>query len=298
MRRCSSEVRRARPLLGTFVEIVVPNSDRDPANAINAAFAVIEEVQRRMSFHDPASTLSRINREAARRAVRVDDWTFAVLQAAGEFHRISGGVFDVTIARRLQARRFLPGNAAPESGGSFGDVELTADRRVRFHHPGIQIDLGGIAKGFAVDQAVAALRDAGISSALVNAGGDLRAFGKAAFPISIRHPNDPSATLTSFTICDSAVATSAHYFADPLGPGCSASPIIHPLRPQQPSLPRSVTVRAPNAMRADALTKIVMLSVEEVLPLLARFNANALIVSTTGDTACSEGWDATLDFSS
>ncbi|MEO8350490.1 MAG: FAD:protein FMN transferase [Chthoniobacteraceae bacterium] len=298
MRQRSSEARRARPLLGTFVEIVVPEPDRDPAAAIDAAFAAIEEVRRRMSFHDRASTLSRLNREAARRAVRVDAWTFEVLRAAREMHLLSGGVFDVTIARRLQSLGFLPGDVAPKSGGSFGDVELTTGGRVRFHHPGIQIDLGGIAKGFAVDQAVDALREVGISSALVNAGGDLRAFGEAAFPISIRHPNDPSATLTTFAIRDSAVATSAHYFADRLAPGTTASPIVHPRLRRQPTLPRSVTVRAPNAMHADALTKIVMLAVVDALPVLAHFSADALFVSTTGQAECSEGWDATLHHSS
>src|SRR6185437_14298893 len=94
----SSEVRRARPLLGTFVEIAVDGWCADSAHcAIDAAFAAIEEVQRRMSFHDPASTLSRLNREAAQRAVPVDAWTFAVLRAAARVHRVSGGAFDVTV---------------------------------------------------------------------------------------------------------------------------------------------------------------------------------------------------------
>jgi thiamine biosynthesis lipoprotein len=294
----SAEIRRARPLLGTFVEIVVPESCGGSVDAIDAAFADIGEVQRRMSFHDPASTLSFVNREAARRAVRVDAWTFEVLQAAAEMHRASGGLFDVAIAPRLQALGFLPGDGDPACGGTFDDVELTEDGGVRFHDSRIRIDLGGIAKGFAVDRAVAALRSGGIPCGLVNAGGDLRAFGDTAFPVAIRHPDFPAATLTTVTIRESAVATSAHYFADRLVPGTSSPPILHPRRRKQPALPRSVTVRAARAMLADALTKVVMLAAEAALPVLAHFAADAFFVSTTGEAACSEGWNATLDLPS
>lgn len=295
MKPRSGELRQARPLLGTIVELVVDGLAEKAARAAMAdAFAVVAEVQRRMSYHDPASVLSRINREAARRAVAADEWTFAVLAAAAEMHRVSGGVFDVTVAPRLEALGFLPATGALPGVASCDDVELRPDRTVRFHRPGMRIDLGGIAKGFAVDQAVAALQQSGVARGLVNAGGDLRAFGDTPFPVAIRHPDDPRATLTTVTLQNAALATSAHYFADRLVPGSTAGPIIDPHTGAQARRIRSASVRAGSAMLADALTKVVMLAGESALPALTHFHADAIFIATGAEALCSPGWNATL----
>src|SRR6266700_958804 len=96
-------VRRARPLLGTFVEIEAAGAAGSTTDAaVSAAFEAVARVHRLMSFHEPASDISRLNREAGLRPTRVDNWTFEVLQAAVEMHRCSNGVFDVTTAPTLQ----------------------------------------------------------------------------------------------------------------------------------------------------------------------------------------------------
>ncbi|HSI15059.1 MAG TPA: FAD:protein FMN transferase [Chthoniobacter sp.] len=298
----SSEVRRARPLLGTFVEIAVGGLRAEAAHrAIDAAFATIEEVQRRMSFHDPESMLSRLNRGAAREPVQVDAWTFAVLRAAERVHRISGGAFDVTIAPRLQALGFLPGKRmrAPRGAkpASFADVELLPGRRVRFHRPDIRLDLGGIAKGYAVDRAVGVLQRAGVPRGVVNAGGDLRAFGEAQ-GVAIRHPDQPQAIYRTLPLHDAAIATSAHYFAERWQAEQQLAPIIEPQTGKQVSQLRSATVRARTAMLADALTKVVMLRAEAALPVLNHFRADAIFVSASGEEKCTPRWHAALQFSS
>ena len=299
MTRRSGELRQARPLLGTIVELVADGLGEKAARAAMAdAFATVAEVQRRMSYHDPASTLSRINREAARGAVAVDEGTFAVLSAAAEMHRVSGGVFDVTVAPQLEALGFLPATGALPSMASFDDVELRPDRTVRFHRPGLRIDLGGIAKGFAVDQAVAALQRSGVSRGLVNAGGDLRAFGGEPFSVAIRHHENPRATLTTVALQNAALATSAHYFADRLVPGSTAGPIIDPRTGAQAWRIRSASVRADSAMLADALTKVVMLAGEAALPVLRHFRADAIFVATGAEARCSPDWHAALHLSS
>src|SRR6266851_1934957 len=178
----SNVVRRARPLLGTLVEITVGGSTPPrAAPAIEAAFAAVERVHRLMSFHEAASDVSRLNRCAAREPVAVDPWTFAVLRESLELSRISDGAFDVTVGSELVRWELLPppGEAGPSKGegaGSWADLELLPLRRVRFRRPLI-IDLGGIAQGFAVDRAIEPLRTAGMPWAVVNAGGDLRVFG-------------------------------------------------------------------------------------------------------------------------
>src|SRR5215475_1309523 len=107
-----ASLRRARPLLGTFVEIVVSG----------AAFAVVARVHRLMSFHDPDSDVSRLNRDAAKGPVAVDPWTFQVLQIAEDLRRRSAGVFDVAVASALQAIGLLPGSG-PDQPRIPGDAK-------------------------------------------------------------------------------------------------------------------------------------------------------------------------------
>ncbi len=303
MKLSSSEVRRARPLLGTFVEITVSGfSESEARDAVEAAFATIADVQRRMSFHDPASQLSEINQNAFRKPVAVDRWTFAVLKLAQTMWRVSEGVFDVSVAPRLQELGFLPpSQRAREADGSslpgFEHVSLLAGRRVRFHHPGVRLDLGGIAKGFAVDRAIGMLRTRGVPRALVNAGGDLRALGREPFSISLRSPLDPAQTLPSFPLADAALASSAHSFADRVVPGAAHGPIVDPSSGTPARTVLGATVRARSAMVADALTKVVMLRGEAALPTLNHFSATAFFVARGGEFLCSPHWNAAVHFS-
>src|SRR5476651_2651527 len=208
-------IRRARPLLGTIVEITVVGAASPAATrALNAAFAAIERVQARMSYHDPASELSAINRDAARRPTRISRPLADVLRAAVALAQETDGAFDPTIAPVLAGWGLLPrldGRTGRERRASWRDIELSAGRLVRFHAP-LHLDLGGIAKGFAVDQAIACLRQRGVPAALVNAGGDLRAFGRRAWPIVVRDPSQPGSAAAELSLRNAAVATSAHYF--------------------------------------------------------------------------------------
>src|SRR6266851_7090834 len=161
MKPACADIRRARPLLGTFVEIAAGGACRPATErAVEAAFAAVAEVHRLMSFQEPDSDLARLNREAAARPVRVHPWTFEVLEAALDLQRRSAGIFDICAAPELRNR------------SRDGSIELLPDLHVRFANPNITIDLGGIAKGFAVDRAIAALRDHNVRQGLVNAGGE------------------------------------------------------------------------------------------------------------------------------
>lgn len=289
------ELRRARPLLGTIIEIVIPFAPPS-AGAIDQAFAAIATVQQRMSFHDPHSTLSRVNAHAFAQPVPVDEMTFQVLEMARDLHRLSDGLFDPTIALHLECAGFLPSyyGSPLEKGISFADVELLSGNRVRFRRSGVRLDLGGVAKGFAVDQAIAALRVAGVESALVNAGGDLRGYGPHSFRAEIRDPRHPGRTLAPFKVNNLALATSAHYFADRLQPGARIGPFVHPRLGQFRRDLLSATVAAPSAMVADALTKIVMLDPANSLPLLKGFAAAALVFNLNGSILCTPNWHETI----
>ena len=274
-------MRRAQPWLGTIVEIVAAGaSERELDRGVRAAFAAVAEVHRLLSFHDPASELSRLNREATTRAIPVHPWTWQVLRLAQRVAKKSAGVFDPTIAPRLTALDFLPQPDAPAANPSarWSDVHLCTGRRVRFACP-LWLDLGGIAKGFAVDRAIDALRDAGISEALVNAGGDIRAFGPRAWPIHLRAPDAPGRSDVVLELRDAALATSALYFSQKKRAARTLTPLLHGRTRRCCTTARSVTVLARDCATADALTKVVFANPSKAAPILAAFQARALVLA-------------------
>ena len=273
-------VRRARPLLGTFVEIaVVPCAVADAA--IDAAFEAVARVHALMSFYDPQSDVSRVNRGGTR-AVTVDAWTFDVLAVAAELNRRSGGLFNIAVAPVLQSLGLLPGS--PGRAQPLEDaVELLPDRRVRLRRVGARIDLGGIAKGFAVDRAVGALRARGVAAGLVNAGGDLYGFGPYAHTIDIRDPGDPALLLTRVGVRNQALASTAGRFDPFRGRDVDDCAVIDPRSCEPVRAIRGACVRAPSCMIADALSKVVMIAREQAGPLLDRYGASALIVLRGGE---------------
>jgi FAD:protein FMN transferase len=289
-------IRRARPLLGTFVEIAVAGTAAaEMEQAVEAAFAAVATVHGLMSFHDEDSDISRLNRGACAEAVAVHLWTFEVLDIARDLHRRSAGVFDIAVAPVLQDLGLLPrGNdetpvsLAEMRGGDA--VELLPERRVRFRDRGVRIDLGGIAKGYAVDRAIEALRACGISEGVVNAGGDLAVFGPHPRAIHIRDPRQPQRPLCEVALRDGALATSAGQL-DLLSCGeAGASAVIDPRsgRPVRDVI--GATVRAPACVYADALTKIVMAAGEIAGPLLEFYGASALFVTARGSVHVTADW--------
>ena len=281
----NSQLSRCRPLLGTFVEITIhAGSEGVAARAMSDAFSAIGKVQELMSYHDPFSELTRLNCKAERAPVQVNRWTFAVLQTALALSAESDGAFDVTIAPRLASWGYLPRTPRMQKDerlATWRDIELIGVCLVRYRRP-LHIDLGGIAKGFAVDRAIEAARAAGATAALVNAGGDLRAFGPEPWPVAIRHPARPGETAHSFALENAALATSAAYFSRKKWRGCNVCPLVDGVtrRPCDDRL--SISVQAPSAMLADALCKIVAARREAAAPLLARHKASAMILDERG----------------
>ena len=286
----SAEVRRARPLLGTLVEIQATGA-APPARlhaAVDAAFAVVEQVQRRMSFHEASSTVSALNREALQRPLRIDAQTWVVLAAAQRLSRLSEGAFDIAVGASLRDWGYLPaalpGPAKPPFEGNWTDIELLQDCHVRFHRP-LLIDLGGIAKGYAVDCAIAVLRQAGVEGALVNAGGDLRTFG-APQAVHLRHPQAPVLAAHTLTLCDEALATSANYYSRRDTAAGAVAPLLDPRRRRPWLGAASVSVRAADCMSADALTKVVLFAAPEAAErVLAAYGAQAYVQQPTAAAA-------------
>jgi thiamine biosynthesis lipoprotein len=281
MKSRSSEIRRARPVLGTIVEIGAVGLNAGVA--IDAAFCEIYAIHRLMSFHEEGSDVSRLNRSVPGEVVRVDPSTYEVLVYARELSRLSAGAFDITVGGKLVEQGFLPrphGATPVDSEASFEDIKLLANDSVSLTRR-LWIDLGGIAKGYAADRAALALKMCGVTTGIVNAGGDLYVFG-APQPIHLRYPNNPSLVLPLGMIANSAVASSSGCFANAGEPGAAAEPLIDPRRNASMKWQRGITVIAPRCVIADALTKVVRLAPRRAPKILSRFSARAVIVDRLG----------------
>jgi len=277
-------MRRARPLLGTIVDIHVPDDTAAAGSAVEAAFSAIERVHRLMSAHDPLSDVFRINRSAPGCWIEVDPWTYEVLSRAKEVHEATEGLFDCAVAHVLAGVGYLPGVArevAEDSFGSLADIELHSSCGLRLRRR-LEITLDGIAKGYAVDRAVSVLRSSGVAAGVVNAGGDLRVFGEEFEPIHVRHPASPEKLLALGHVKDAAVASSSACFSRIKLRGQSISPIVDPQTMRLCNPEFGATVVAGDCMTADALTKPLLIDPERARTMVGRLGAKAILVDSSG----------------
>lgn len=269
-------MRRCQPLLGTFVEISIAEQGAD--QAIQSAFDQIKKVEQLMSFHDARSELSIINAQVHCKSIRVHPWTAQILRIAQDLHIHSGGLFNCGIGHRLIAAGLLPKhiNFASHGIGGIEDLYFIDYDRICSLRP-LCLDLGGVAKGFAVDQAVKALIKEGVSSGIVNAGGDLRVFGNQPQTIYLRNPQLPQNLIEFGSLSNGAIATSALYFARR---DQQYSHIINPLAKIDIDIHEqfsgSYSVLAKECVYADALTKVLALSRQGHHPCFARYGAQAI----------------------
>jgi thiamine biosynthesis lipoprotein len=266
--------RRARPLLGTFVEIGLHDGD---AAVFSQAFEKVEHVQRRMSAHSADSDLAEISRYAHQRWVTVDAATAEVIRLSLQWAALSDGAFDPVragVALIHSGRRPAFTDEAPDLAATWRDVELNG-LQIRATRP-LAVDLGGVAKGYAVDLAAKVIESHG-GSGVVNAGGDLRFIGSEQRTVSLRKPDAEGALLELREIPFPALATTASYaFSDEGGNldliGGEVSPAGI-----------SITVFAENCALADAMTKAVLnLPRDQAAQLLQSAGCCALILEADG----------------
>ena len=248
-------MQRLRPALGTLLAVEACAATETVAtDAIEAAFAACSEMQRLLHPQTPGSDLARINGAPAHAWVAVRPETTRLLKLARELHELTAGAFDP---------------CCPSRPGRFADLELKG-AAVSCRQP-VLLDFGGFAKGFAVDRAIEQLRQHGCSAGLVNAGGDLRSFGPQAEPLFLRLPGKK---LHRVTLQDAALAVSELAGRSPPPEHVG---IYHRLHPTPPSRCAFAAVIAPEAVLADALTKVVLLCPEvDAARVLTRFHAQRL----------------------
>jgi thiamine biosynthesis lipoprotein len=299
LRRRTLLTRRTFPVMGTLAELQVAHPDQRLAeDAIDAALAELLWVERTMTRFRPDSDIGRANLGAWREAVTVTPATAAVLAAALRWAEASEGRFDPALGAASELwdvlNRRTPPSAEPVghlAGRAFWRrVDLDRSRgipAVRFSDPEVRLDLGGIAKGYAVDRAAAALRARGIDHAIVTVGGDLYALGTAPgghpWQVGIRSPHDRSALAATLELSERAVATSGDYERYFQWRGVRYHHLIDPdtAAPRR-TLIHSTTVLADRCIDADAAaTAVFGMAREDATRTVRRSVAGAEVIPLT-----------------
>jgi FAD:protein FMN transferase len=294
---------REEAIMGTRIAVEVWHEDAAAAEAaIDAVIAEMHRIDALMSVYKPESQLSEVNREAANRPVEVAPELAGLISRALGFSELSGGAFDITYAsvgylydyrdRRHPTDAQIRA-ALPAINWRHVVVDPAAST-VRFLRPGVRIDLGGIAKGHAVDSSIAILAARGITNATVTAGGDSRILGDRRgrpWVVGIRHPDDRSRVIARIPLEDAAISTSGDYERYFDEDGVRYHHIIDPKTGKSPHGVRSVTVIAPSSTLAEGLTKSVfIMGPERGLALVeSQADVDAVVVTAEGKVLYSKG---------
>ncbi len=301
-------------MMGTEITIALVGASTEEAErGFAAAFPIFERVEREMNEWKEDSALSQVNRSAgAGEGVRVSSELCEVVRLSLEGARRTNGLFDPTWASLRGLWRFganqearVPSPAKVRQKCPLVDhasVEVSDDCAVRLARKGMQLGLGGIAKGWSVDQAVAALRQAGFQHFLVQAGGDLYAAGKRGgrpWRVGIREPRGGRDELfASLELSDQAFSTSGDYERFFEVGGRRYHHLIDPRTCYPATSSRSASVLARAAVEAEILTKATfILGGQQALALAERNGAQLVLVTSDNQVLHTAGLKGRLTYS-
>ena len=252
--------RKSAFLLGTEVEITVSEKNAKKAKrAIELALKKIRDEEKNLSYYLASSELSRINQNAGKRWIEASPELFSLIKISLAYSQLTDGAFDIAF-----------------SCGGYKKIILDEKRkRIKFAQKGMALDLGGIAKGYIVDRIVKFLQKEGVKEGIVNAGGDLKVFGRKSYRIAIRNPFKKNVseviTVKNKAVCTSGLYERAGHIRNPK----TGKPIANPLA--------SVTIIAPTAMAADALaTAVMVMGRERGEKLLQKLNFSYFLIDAEG----------------
>ncbi|MGP9800360.1 FAD:protein FMN transferase [Rheinheimera sp. NSM] len=294
--------REAFDTLGTRAYIEFWSEDKAKAGQlILDVQAEFERINQLMSPYIDSSELSLLNRSAAKAPVTVGSEFYQLLQQAKQISALSNGAFDITFAsvgfyydyrarkkpdatQLRQARQYV----------NYQSIELLPDNKVRYSQPGVKIDLGGIAKGYAVERGIALLAQQGIKHAQLTAGGDSRLLGdKRGKPwlVAIKHPRQDDKYAAQLPLQDSAVSTSGDYERYFIEDGVRYHHIIDPKTGVSATGLLSVTVTGADTTKTDALsTTLFVLGLQQGMELIERIDGyDAIFIDANRNMHFSSG---------
>ena len=292
-------------IMGTFAHVVAVAEDSGTAKkCVRVALEEIRKVDALMSDYKSDSEISRTNSQAAEKPVSLSDYTYEVLQRSIEFSKMTDGAFDVTVGplvalfRKAKESKVAPSKEEIELARSkvgFEKLKLDSENKtVQFSENGMLLDLGGIAKGYAIDKAIEAAQRCGAIGAMVDIGGDVRCFGlppegRDHWLIGLQDPNsaiegiEGGGLLVVLKITNAAVATSGDYQQFVLIEGKRYSHIMDRRTGTSAEGLSSVTIIADNATDADALaTSVSVMGAEKGLALIEKLPGTEAMLITSG----------------
>ncbi len=273
-------------VMGTKAWVTIAGmSDPDAERAAQTAFREMYRIESVMSTWRPSSEISRLNAESNGTPFAVSRELYSLIDSSLYYSKATSGAFDVTIRPLVRLWGFQEGKAALPSDEEIsralsavgcGRISLDSPASTVTLPSGMQIDLAGIAKGYAVDRCVAALEGLGVRSALVNIGGNIFALGappgEKGWRIGVRDPKGSLETVGTLILRDEAVATSGNYENFVELEGKRYGHIIDPRTGKPVSRILSVTVVAPTGLASDALsTGLFVLGPDDARPVVERF---------------------------
>ncbi len=274
-----------RSLMGTYVKVVVYSDEETAEEALNAAFTRMEEIEKIASIFNEESEASKLNQDG--HLDTPSDELLELINLSLDYSKLTGGSFDITCQPLLDLWSYKP-----DADKQFWELDEATQRerinetlklvgpdkivieegRIYFKEEGMKITLGGIAKGYAVDEALKVIKDMGISYALIDAGGDISTLGSKPrgelWSIALVNPDDTSQSLATFRVHDKSVATSGNYerYFDPEK---KAHHILNPKTGYSAAGCISVTIIAESCTQADALaTGVFVMGPEDGMRLV------------------------------
>lgn len=294
---------REEAIMGTAVRVELWHDDATAAHA--AMSAVMDEMHRidaSMSPFKSDSELSRINREAAQMPVPISKEMFDLIARSIDFSKLSDGAFDITFSSvgylydyREHVKPTDEQIAKALPGINYRHLQLDPKARtIHYARTGVRIDLGGIAKGHAVDNSIAILKERGITNAIVTAGGDSRLLGDRRgrpWNVGIRDPRRRGETVAVLPLADVAISTSGDYERFFEEDGVRHHHIINPKTGKSASGVRSVTIIGPDGITTEGLTKSVFVKgAKEGMRLIETLkDVDAIIIDDSGRLLYSPG---------
>lgn len=293
----------ARPMMGTEVSVHLWSDDPEVGQlALEKVFSEAARIDRLMSTYKDESEISKINREAAHRAVVAGDELFGLIRRALDISVLTLGAFDITFDSVGQHYNFRsrqrPDAETTESERMHIDYRLVQldgpARTVRFLEEGVRINLGGIAKGYVVERGIDILRQRGVEHAIVTAGGDSRLLGDRRgrpWMVGIRDPREESQVAISVPLADEAISTSGDYERYFDEDGVRYHHIIRPSTGKPAGGVHSATVFGPDAVITDALsTSVFVMGVQRGLSLIGTLpDYESIVIDAEGKVYYSAG---------
>jgi thiamine biosynthesis lipoprotein len=298
-------VKRVQMQMGTLVTITaVAGNEAVAQAAATAGFTEIRRLEELLSTWIPTSELSQVNAAAGVKTVHVSTETLTVVQRAMQAAEMTDGGFNIAIGPAVDAWSVIDGQRIPtesELDALRPLVDLQAvhvdvrEQTIYLGKAGMRIDVGGIGKGYAADQAVEALRRAGAIAGVVALSGDIKTFGRLPggkmFPVGIQHPRKEGTVLAWIDLQDEAISTAGDYERFFERDGVRYHHILDPRTLQPARRCQSVTVIAREGVWADGLdTGIFVMGVESGMQLVEALpDVEAIIVDIEGHVYVSSG---------